>query len=339
MVTQIDPISTPPTPADPPEVFEQKASQVWADLYVAVPQMNAQAEELTQAAQEVQEDAQATQQAKEAAEVAAANAASSANAQIAPNVQAAQQAAALAGQYSVAAQTAASEAGDFALTAGSSAGAAAQSQSAADSAAAVAAEHAASMGQAIAMAATFAAVPTTFQAWVIVVTQPHLRAMVWSAVLNKYVRAPWHQPCQLFYSYDNPASIPGALPVRADVNWNQADFPDVVGRLGLSGVGTFSLVEARGEFIRVLDNGRGVDVGRAIRSAQGDAIRDITGTFAGGEASGSPGSGAFNREGVSSSQNGNVYPQSFYSFAASRVVPVANENRPRNIAFPLWMTI
>lgn len=46
MVTQIDPISTPPTPADPPEVFEDRASQVWGDLFNAVPQMNGQAQEI-----------------------------------------------------------------------------------------------------------------------------------------------------------------------------------------------------------------------------------------------------------------------------------------------------
>jgi len=46
MVTQIDPISTPPTPADTPSDFEQKASQVWGDLFKAVPQMNAQAQEI-----------------------------------------------------------------------------------------------------------------------------------------------------------------------------------------------------------------------------------------------------------------------------------------------------
>lgn len=60
MVTQIDPISTPPTPADPPEVFEEKASQVWSDLYAAVPKMNLQA-------QEVEALAQAAAVAKEAA--------------------------------------------------------------------------------------------------------------------------------------------------------------------------------------------------------------------------------------------------------------------------------
>lgn len=46
MVTQIDPISTPPTPADTPADFEQKASQVWADLFKAVPKMNLQSQEI-----------------------------------------------------------------------------------------------------------------------------------------------------------------------------------------------------------------------------------------------------------------------------------------------------
>ncbi len=46
MINQVDPISTPPTPADTPADFEQKASQVWGDLFRAVPQMNAQALEI-----------------------------------------------------------------------------------------------------------------------------------------------------------------------------------------------------------------------------------------------------------------------------------------------------
>lgn len=66
MVTQIDPISTPPTPADTPADFEQKASQVWGDLFKAVPQMNAQALEIeaigqaaVAAGQSAQEDSDA----------------------------------------------------------------------------------------------------------------------------------------------------------------------------------------------------------------------------------------------------------------------------------------
>ncbi|WP_422086382.1 hypothetical protein [Variovorax sp.] len=104
---------------------------------------------------------------------------------------------------------------------------------------------------------------------VITVQTPHLRQMVWNG--TAYVRAPWHQPGMVLYSYDNPSTIPGYLPVRADLTYNQANYPDLVARLGLSGTGTFSLVELRGEFIRCLDNGRGVNASRVLRSAEAAA--------------------------------------------------------------------
>lgn len=52
MVTHVDEISTPPTPADAPEVFEQRASQVWSDLARAVPQFNQAASEIEQIGQD-----------------------------------------------------------------------------------------------------------------------------------------------------------------------------------------------------------------------------------------------------------------------------------------------
>lgn len=109
-------------------------------------------------------------------------------------------------------------------------------------------------------------VPDGYVGGVIVVRTPHLRMLAWNG--KEYVRAPWNQPGMVLYSYDNPASIPGYLPVRGDVVYNQANYPDLVARLGLSGAGTFSLIELRGEFIRCLDNGRGVDAGRGPRTAQ-----------------------------------------------------------------------
>ncbi|QRY30557.1 hypothetical protein JVX96_21040 [Variovorax sp. PDNC026] len=112
-------------------------------------------------------------------------------------------------------------------------------------------------------------VPTVNIGPVITVQTPHLRQMVWNG--TAYVRAPWHQPGMVLYSYDNPSTIPGYLPVRADLTYNQANYPDLVTRLGLSGAGTFSLVELRGEFIRCLDNGRGVNANRVLRSAEAGA--------------------------------------------------------------------
>lgn len=133
--------------------------------------------------------------------------------------------------------------------------------------------YASSMGQATAMAATFTSVPSTFQAWEIVVTQPHLRKMVWSSASNKYVRAPWHPVGQVGHFL---RSIPeGFLEVRADVVLQKADFPDLAEYLGVTG-STFVLDEARGEFIRNADSGRGKDGGRTIGSYQSPSVQSHT---------------------------------------------------------------
>ena len=312
MVTQVDLISTPPTPADPPAEFEQKAAQVWSDLARNVPQMNAQATELAGIGVSA---VQAALDAEEQSDLALGYRNEANQSKL--DAQTAKGQAETAQGEAVSAKVAAEDARD-------------QAQG-----------YAASMGHAIAMADTFTAVPVTFHAWCIAVTLPHMRLMVWDAAKLKYVRAPWHQPCKLFMSYDNPASIPGALPVRADATWQQADFPDVVERLGLSGTGTFTLVEARGEGLRVLDNGRGVDAGRVIGSAQGDAGRNLTGEV-GYLIGNSSSTGAFTSD-LPQSQTaaaaGGPLAYMRRSLNASLQWPVANEFRMRNIVFPLWMTI
>lgn len=102
------------------------------------------------------------------------------------------------------------------------------------------------------------------------------------------------------------------------------------------------LPDARGDFPRIWDDGRGVDAGRVLMSEQGDAIRNFSG-FADllyGQVAG-------NRTGPFF--NSSVPPQRYYTtsggsgvdsypnlgFDPSRVVPVASENRPVNIAFNL----
>ena len=94
--------------------------------------------------------------------------------------------------------------------------------------------------------------------------------------------------------------------------------------------------DMRGEFPRIWDDGRGVDSGRTLLSAQGDAIRNITGSLNGvvnyqsGISAGAftnPSSGS--SVNLTTGQSGVGNP----NFDASRVVPTANENRPRNIAF------
>ena len=100
------------------------------------------------------------------------------------------------------------------------------------------------------------------------------------------------------------------------------------------------LPDLRGVFIRGLDSGSGLDPNRGILSYQDDAIRNIWGRFPAVTRCSNP--EPIEAEGVFSSESrwnpavktGN--PDNWgqvYSFNASRVVPVANENRPKNIAF------
>ncbi|MBA1671309.1 phage tail protein [Escherichia coli] len=106
------------------------------------------------------------------------------------------------------------------------------------------------------------------------------------------------------------------------------------------------LTDTRGEFIRIWDDGRGVDSGRALLSYQGDAIRNITGTIT--PRSNNQESGSFlsmaGGDGVLY-VTGTATPTREYTVGttitsrtgigidASRLVPTASENRPRNIAF------
>ena len=83
--------------------------------------------------------------------------------------------------------------------------------------------------------------------------------------------------------------------------------------------------------MRGWDHGAGVDYGRVFGSAQGDAIRNIAGDL-GGTESRSPINGAFSRGKYNGGFNGNGGRIYATNFDASRVVPTANENRPKNIA-------
>ena len=99
------------------------------------------------------------------------------------------------------------------------------------------------------------------------------------------------------------------------------------------------LPDLRGEFIRGWDDGRGVDSGRTLLSAQNDAQQNITGNF-GVNVNGlfSVGNGVFTVAGgtvnvvpASISDPGTTRTQ--INMDASRQVRTATETRPRNIAF------
>lgn len=96
---------------------------------------------------------------------------------------------------------------------------------------------------------------------------------------------------------------------------------------------TFNLPDLRGEFIRGFDDGRGVDTGRTLGSAQADALQNITGSAL-IRSPGSSSSGAFTQTGSTSVAYGGSSSASQYTlnFDASLVARTAAETRPRNIA-------
>ncbi|MEN4769005.1 phage tail protein [Duffyella gerundensis] len=98
------------------------------------------------------------------------------------------------------------------------------------------------------------------------------------------------------------------------------------------------LLDLRGEFIRGWDDGRGTDAGRSIGTAQGDAMRNLTGQVMGsnfyafrGNSSGVFFNVALDPGTILAPQSG-ASPGMTSAMDASRQVPTASEFRPRNIA-------
>jgi len=125
-----------------------------------------------------------------------------------------------------------------------------------------------------------------------------------------------------------------------------ADLFAIIGTLFGNGDGstTFTLPDLRGEFVRGLDDGRNVDTGRFLGTSQGDAIRNITGTFqVTDDDSNNYRARVRNASGVFSANEVTGFPFSSggspsatfdgeLNFDASDQVPTADENRPRNVA-------
>ena len=141
-----------------------------------------------------------------------------------------------------------------------------------------------------------------------------------------------------------------ALPVGVPVPWPSATPP--TGWLKCNGAAfsaeeypelakvypTNKLPDLRGEFIRGWDDGRGVDSGRALLSAQSDTLQNITGSFLDMTTGTNNNTvGAFTSStltpNLASIATGGTYKQANYYFDASRVARTSTETRARNIAF------
>ncbi|MEQ9908163.1 phage tail protein [Pectobacterium odoriferum] len=133
-----------------------------------------------------------------------------------------------------------------------------------------------------------------------------------------------------------PLPFPAAVAPTGWLKCNGQSFDKTLYPILASRYPSGVLPDLRGEFVRGWDDGRGADSGRALLSAQSDAIRNITGKFETADLQNYVPSGAFadvtrTGAGISGSFVGVYHTE--IDFDASKVVPTANENRPRNIAF------
>ena len=125
------------------------------------------------------------------------------------------------------------------------------------------------------------------------------------------------------------------------LKWNDATFSAATYPKLAKVIPSLKLTESRGEFIRTWDDGRGVDVGRTLLSAQADALQNITGTigrlqlFQNSVQDGAlfaVGSNILSK-GLAPSSDATGYGSTSFNFDASRVARTATETRSRSIAF------
>lgn len=90
-----------------------------------------------------------------------------------------------------------------------------------------------------------------------------------------------------------------------------------------NGSTTFNLPDLRSDFLRALDNGRGVDIGRLLASFQDHLLASHAHLYSTYDTDNSTGGGS------------NVRPRS--AISATTTATGGNETRPRNTAFPLFI--
>jgi microcystin-dependent protein len=141
----------------------------------------------------------------------------------------------------------------------------------------------------------------------------------------------------------HPANIPGGWLECDGSAISRTDYAGLFAEIGTNygagdGSTTFNLPDLRGEFVRGLDNGRGVDAGRALASAQLDQMQQITGSLRGNDhVFNSTGSaGAFSVSDITGSINGTSGTaggiMADFDSGNSPDARAGDETRPRNVA-------
>ncbi|WP_434708166.1 phage tail protein [Pseudomonas sp. R1-1] len=140
------------------------------------------------------------------------------------------------------------------------------------------------------------------------------------------------------------APPPGFLELDNSVK-SSATYPDLSAYLGGKfnkgdeGVGNFRLPEARGEFLRGWDHGRGVDAGRQLGTAQLDAMQRLTGAISAADSTGMGQilNGVYGGSKSGVSKGVNAAPDAYTSidFDNARQARTSAENRPRNVSV-MW---
>lgn len=174
----------------------------------------------------------------------------------------------------------------------------------------------------------------------------------WSGAWSNKVWTGWHETVSvpvgsiIPFAGNSSGSAPVGYMFPHGQTLSRTQYPALFAILGTTynkdedatNTAIFRLPDTRGQFLRGLDNGRGLDPDRTLGSSQSDAIRNIIGVV--GDGANGYGfnvgatSGTFY---ISHQYNGTIGGggQTTYnriSFDASRRVPTAEENRPKNIA-------
>ncbi|EKO0755695.1 phage tail protein [Salmonella enterica] len=120
------------------------------------------------------------------------------------------------------------------------------------------------------------------------------------------------------------------------LKWNDATFSAATYPKLAKVIPSLKLTESRGEFIRTWDDGRGVDAGRSLLSAQSFAMQNITGTLIDAKFNmnqGATGAFTLTTGGPADGAASGIGFASRVNFNAANVVNTAAETRSRNIAF------